>query len=208
VGYELDSIEKQCYTPNMRIKIGDMMFNNAKLGELILYVSQLCEKDRKFGATKLNKILFYCDFLSYLNYGKAITEDEYQAIEKGPAPKHLIPIREKLIEEEALAIKNANYYGFVQNRTVALRDPDLSLFTPQEIDLVNRIVHELCDHDGRSVSKLSHMFSGYMVASENEIIPYETALLDFDSPTEEMIKYGRSLENFAKSCLNKEYGDS
>lgn len=185
------------------------MLNDEKLSELIIYISQLCEEDRKFGATKLNKILFYSDFLSYLNLGEPITSDEYQALPKGPAPKHLIPIRNRLVEEKVLAIKEVNYYGKTQTRTIALRDANLDIFTPQEIDLVNKIVHELRDHDGREVSDLSHEFIGWKLAElANESIPYETALLSSAEPTEEEIEYGKSLEGFAKLCLNKNYDES
>ena len=34
-----------------------------KFRELILYIAQESEGDPNFGATKLNKILFFCDFL-------------------------------------------------------------------------------------------------------------------------------------------------
>jgi hypothetical protein len=36
-----------------------------KMKELILYISQKCADDTKFGATKLNKILYFSDFLAY-----------------------------------------------------------------------------------------------------------------------------------------------
>jgi hypothetical protein len=39
--------------------------DDEKLRELILYVSTLSKDDDNFGATKLNKLLFYADFLAY-----------------------------------------------------------------------------------------------------------------------------------------------
>ena len=35
-----------------------------KLKELVLVVAQLCADDRNFGAVKLNKLLFFADFLA------------------------------------------------------------------------------------------------------------------------------------------------
>ncbi len=44
-----------------------------KLRELVLYIADKCEEDRTFGAVKLNKILFYADFISFAEYGEPIT---------------------------------------------------------------------------------------------------------------------------------------
>ena len=49
-----------------------------KLSELILYISQKCATDPKFGAVKLNKILYLSDFLAFGNWGEPITGVEYQ----------------------------------------------------------------------------------------------------------------------------------
>src|SRR2546425_884388 len=67
-----------------------------KLAEMILHIAQLSEGDEPFGATKLNKILFYCDFLSYLYHGKPITGQEYQKLPNGPAPRRLVPVLQYL----------------------------------------------------------------------------------------------------------------
>jgi len=48
--------------------------DDTKLKELILLLARESEGDPHFGATKLNKELFYTDFLAYLNFGQAVTE--------------------------------------------------------------------------------------------------------------------------------------
>ena len=52
-----------------------------RMAELIVYIADLCQEDPTFGATKLNKILFYADFASYAKYGRPITGQEYQRLE-------------------------------------------------------------------------------------------------------------------------------
>src|SRR5262245_25543654 len=103
-------------------------FEKEKFRELILYIASQCEKDKSWNATKLNKILFYSDFIAFRTMGGAITGAEYFALEKGPAPKPLMPVREEMIEAGDLAIEKRT----VQHRPVALREPDYSLFTAQE----------------------------------------------------------------------------
>ena len=48
-------------------------YDERKLKELILYVADRCEADPTFGAIKLNKTLFYADFLAFASTGKPIT---------------------------------------------------------------------------------------------------------------------------------------
>ncbi len=43
--------------------------NEKKFAELILYVSQKSTFDSTFGSTKLNKILYFSDFLAYGKLG-------------------------------------------------------------------------------------------------------------------------------------------
>src|SRR3974390_2259391 len=107
----------------------------AKLAELILYISKMSQDDPRFGATKLNKILFFSDFSQYRKKRKAISDDTYQRLENGPAPKHLVPVRDRLITSKSLTMQKLSYYGKTQTRPVALREPDLSLFTAEEIAL-------------------------------------------------------------------------
>src|SRR5579884_3151713 len=114
----------------MATKIGD----EEKLGELILYISQKSAVDPKFGAIKLNKILYLSDFLAFGHWGKPITGVPYQHLPKGPAPKRLLPVRDELKSKGDLAIQELPLKsGNMQKRTVNLRDPNLSLFTGEEI---------------------------------------------------------------------------
>ena len=112
--------------------------NEEKLKELLVYVALCSEGDESFGAVKLNKLLFLSDFLAYLRLGNAITWAEYQALPNGPAPTRLVPIREELQSEGSIAERPENYFGYEKKRTLALRRPDLKLFSSEEIDIVGR----------------------------------------------------------------------
>ena len=110
--------------------------NEDKFRELVLYVSQKCAFDPTFGATKLNKILFYSDFFAFAKSGTAITGVEYQRLRNGPAPRKLLPIREQMIKEGILGMQEIPLKtGKVQKRTVSLRQPNLRIFTGDEIAL-------------------------------------------------------------------------
>src|SRR5438132_6872604 len=98
-----------------------------KLGELILYISQKCATDSKFGAVKLNKILYLSDFLAFGNWNEPITGVEYQHLRKGPAPRRLVPVRDTLRSQGDIAVQEIPLKsGNIQKRTVNLREPDLA----------------------------------------------------------------------------------
>jgi hypothetical protein len=163
----------------MKVKIEP---NANKMQELILYVCKQLENDPKFGATKLNKLLFFCDFLAYLKLGQAITEATYQKLEHGPAPKCLVPLREGMISNGIAAPQQTTYMGNPQNRLIALRDAELSVFNAKEVALIDSIICCFKDYNGKEMSDLSHKFSGWKLANLKEEIPYQVALVE--SPEE------------------------
>ena len=86
------------------------------LGELILYIAKRCEADPTFGAVKLNKLLWWSDFLFYARAGQPITGVEYQKLPAGPAPVQLVPVRNVLIEAGDAKIVRQRYHARMQMR--------------------------------------------------------------------------------------------
>ncbi len=178
--------------------------NDAKMKELILYVAAVSAMDEKFGAVKLNKLLFYADFLSYLKRGKSITGQEYFALDEGPAPKRLVPIREQMCDKGELAIQPSIYCGFPQNRIVGLRLPDYSKLDAEDIAIVNFIVGKFRDKNGTELSEESHKFAGWKSAhskGQKQIIPYSSVRFDVNGflgmelplLPEELVEHGKRL---------------
>lgn len=177
--------------------------NDTKLKELILFIALHSEGDKRFGATKLNKLLFFADFLAYLYLGKPITGHEYQALPKGPAPRYLMPIREAMEVDKDIAIQKIDFYGREQHKIFALREPDLSLFTAEEIELVHHIIEECWNKRANDISDDSHRFVGWALAGPGETIPYEVALVSTTDPTPADIAYAKELEPLALEYLTQ-----
>ncbi len=153
-----------------------------KLGELILYISQKCATDPKFGATKLNKILYLADFLSFGSWGEPITGVEYQHLRLGPAPRRLIPVRESLQSAGKLVVQSLPLRsGKQQTRTVNLTEPNLRLFSGREIALVDSVIEDLWDLDADESSEFSHRFVGWKMTKEGQNIPYGSIFIS-DEP--------------------------
>lgn len=159
--------------------------DEARFKELVLYICQKCATDPKFGATKLNKILYFADFMAYARFGKPITGFQYQREKNGPVPTRLVPIREQMIATGELALQPVKLVsGSVQKRLVNLREPKLELFTAQEISLVDSIIEELRGHTADEVSDLTHRMVGWQVVAPGENIPYETVFVSAEPLTE------------------------
>lgn len=156
--------------------------SDEKLKELILFIARRSEDDPKFGSVKLNKLLFFSDFAAYARLGTSITGQAYQKLANGPCPKRLIPVKEQLEQNRALAMQERSTYGHTQKRPIALRDADLSLFTGEEIAIVTEVVSALRTKNAKGISTLSHQFAGWELAADRELIPYQMALVKFRKP--------------------------
>jgi Protein of unknown function (DUF4065) len=171
-----------------------IVFDESKFKELVLYISERSENDVYFGATKLNKVLFFSDTLAYGYFGKPITGATYQALPKGPAPKKLLPVRAQMIRDKELTIKSERVGRFIQKRPTALREPDLSSFTAEEIALVNQVIDLLRDRTASESSHISHIESmGWRIADEGEEIPYASVFLSARKPTKWHFERGREV---------------
>jgi hypothetical protein len=167
--------------------------DDTKLRELILYLAKKCEGDLAFAKTKLCKLLFYSDFGAFVELGSSITGQPYVKLPNGPVPPRATRLLTKMEKAGELAMAKRSFHGHPQEKPMALREPDLSLFTGAEIALVDVVIDQLRDHNARGVSDLSHDFIGWQAAAMGEEIPYETALVDVSPATEDEIAYARQL---------------
>lgn len=154
-----------------------MARDHTKLKELILYIAGRCEGWGNWGATILNKILFFSDFMAYAKYGEPITDEDYFKLPKGPAPKYLVAAREQLVKSKDAVIQKKPTMRGIQDRLIPLRESELSYFKAEQIAIVDYVISELKNEDSDSVSGLSHTFYGWQTTKDKEIIPYNTVFL-------------------------------
>lgn len=191
---------------HMHVKI-TIPHSPTKMKELILHIATACAADEKCGAVKLNKILFYADFLAYYRRGKSITGQPYFAIKDGPAPQQFIPIRESMIEEKAIAIQKLEVgMASPMTRVVPLRPPNYSKLEAEDIAIVDFVISKLKSMNGAEVSAMSHRFKGWKAAFDNGAktkIPYASVLFDpagfwdikLPDLPETQVKHGHALWN-------------
>jgi Protein of unknown function (DUF4065) len=174
--------------------MAEIRYDKRKFSELLLYVADRCADDPGYGATKLNKLLFFCDFLAYAHLGQPISGAKYQKLRWGPAPTALLPVQQELEREGVVKIVERARIVYRQRLTLAQRPPDLSAFEPNEIELIDEVLDLFRHADAGTISDISHRVSaGWNLVEEGEEIPYETALISMDPPPAEAIEMGREV---------------
>jgi Protein of unknown function (DUF4065) len=152
-------------------------YDEQKFKELVLYLAEKSADDPSFGDTKLNKLLFFSDFLAYGIFGVPITGAAYQKLEFGPAPRRLLPARDELIDEGFASVVTRGR-AYQRKVTINRRPANTHLFSTNELDLIDEVVDLLRNHDASDVSALSHrLSSGWQLANMREDIPYDSIFL-------------------------------
>lgn len=162
-----------------------MATETRKFREPILCVAREAEEDPRCGATKLNKLLFYADFRAYRRLGRSISDHRYRKGEFGPVPSRVVPAVKRMVEQGECAWAARDYCGRELRKLIPLREPDLSVFSPEEIDLVRQVIDELWELNATEVSDLSHRFVGWKATEMGEEIPYATVFVGDPRPLSE-----------------------
>jgi hypothetical protein len=151
-----------------------MPYNGEKFKALVHYVCWKVDDPRQLGATKLNKILWFSDILTYLNFNAPVTGARYVKRQFGPVAVALLPVIEELKDRGKLAVRDAEYFGKPKMEYFALQAPDVSRFSPEEISLVDSVIHSVCEeHTAASISKLTHN-DAWEMADIGEDLPFFT----------------------------------
>jgi hypothetical protein len=153
-----------------------------RMRELIIYISDRSADDPKYGATKLNKILWWADFIAFKQRGKPITGEQYQRLPQGPCPVRLKPLRDTMIRDSEIVIRHQRVGVRTQHRIVPLRDADLTIFDGEDIAIVDAVIASLRDHGAVDVSVASHG-RAWNTRNDYDLIPYEAAFLSDEGVT-------------------------
>jgi hypothetical protein len=170
-------------------------FKEDKFKELVLYIAEKCMDDPAFGATKLNKILYFADFYAYGESGVPITGATYGKLPCGPAPRQLVSVREELSNTGDICIRKATYHGYPQERVIPIREANLDLFTAKEIALVDDIIQKLWGINAANISDYTHRLAGWRIAEDGDDIPYESVFLSDEGLTEDDTNRAKELIN-------------
>jgi transcriptional regulator with XRE-family HTH domain/uncharacterized phage-associated protein len=124
-----------------------------KLGMMVKYFAQQLQPF----TTKMNKLLFYADFLHYSRTGFSITGLTYIAITHGPVPKNYGGIYDRLFEAGFVALEEVDFNDFTGEKFMNQDgEPDMELFTPSERKAIVDVEQQLGKLKTNQIVDISH----------------------------------------------------
>lgn len=164
-----------------------------RLKQAILYVAKHCEKSMRFGAVKLNKIIWKADFDSFAARGIPVTGRPYKRQKLGPVPYEMPPVHRELEQAGMVSIRRVDLGdGMIEKRTVALQEPDLSVFSEEDIGFLDSSIRHYWNMTGAESSDESHGFA-WESRENGDYMEYETSLLSERRPKSHQMKRLESL---------------
>ena len=160
----------------------DLPGGQNRLCQMIIHVSARCANMPRFGLIKLNKILWKSDFDAFAARGKPVTGRAYQRLALGPAPREMKPVHREMMEEGLITLEVVDFGdGIKEQRTIPLVPADLSLFSPEDIEFVERSIRYYWDLTGMETNDDSHG-AAWLTRHNGDPMPYEAALLSDRRP--------------------------
>lgn len=145
--------------------------NFKKVAHFVMFFAQKVKPLK----TRMNKLMFYCDFLNFQRTGFSISGCNYRAIPFGPVPSHFHELFGILEAEKYISIEEEMFdHGGTGERFVSNMEFDPSLFTEEELESMNKVVEVFDDVRTRKIIELSHEEEGWVENHEKrELISYQ-----------------------------------
>jgi uncharacterized phage-associated protein len=122
-----------------------------KFANMVIYLIQAADFQ-----VRLNKLLFYSDFLSYKNSGYSISGCNYKAIQMGPVPNQYGTIFDYLKQSQYIDEKPIPYKNDYIEKLIPLKHFNKSLFTEKEINCLDSVIRKLKNKSKKEIVDLSH----------------------------------------------------
>jgi hypothetical protein len=165
-----------------------MKYDDRKMQELILYIADRQKGDGGYGRVKMAKLLFYSDFEAFARLGAPVTGATYIKRPQGPLAKEFLPAQSRLLAAQDLREDAVEVGPYTQYRLVALRDSNLEVFSPEEIAVVDEVIHTHEGWSGKEISDKSHEELVWDVPAMDSHIPYSAYLVSAEPADPELIE--------------------
>ena len=124
-----------------------------KIANMVLYFL----KDPYTYITRLNKYLFYTDFLNFRNTGYSISGLDYYAIQYGPVPSSYEMIYSILLRDEYIGYKNKfGKDGNEESKYTPLKKFNKDIFSRQETEMLENVYEKLRFEKTQKIIEMSH----------------------------------------------------
>lgn len=124
--------------------------------------------------TKLNKLLFYSDFLHFKEHGVGISGLSYKAIAFGPVPQRYSTVYDNVGGTDAEIVTFPN--GNAGKKIIGKEEFDPNLLSEHEMDVLERVYQRFKDCNAGDISTISHQEDAWIEnQAKMKIIRYDYA---------------------------------
>ena len=169
------SFERLVSHQHVDLTSGFKEYDLEKLKNTILY---LVKRQNGVLKTTLNKLLWYCDFLHFKETLVSITGTQYVRLIYGQVPDNYDLITD-IMQREGSLDKNEIPFdttrGVVGEQFTALAEPQESMFSEQEIEVMNFVADKFRGYTAKRITEMAHRETAYKKTKDHGIISYEYA---------------------------------
>jgi len=142
-----------------------------RLNNLLVYILNRCGET---WYTKMNKLLFYIDFLAYRETGMAISGLAYRAIDFGPVPQRWEKLYSEFDQITILPKMIGEYEGIVMTTASTA---DMTLFSEHEKEVIDTVIDSFMTASSKELTQISHQESLWIDNySMHKMIPFSGAV--------------------------------
>lgn len=149
--------------------------NFEKFTEMIVYFSEQMKPFK----TKMNKLLFYADFLMFKQSCFSISGVRYKAIDMGPVPNNFQSIFEYLANKDQIDIYTTEFpNGYIGEQFKSRKDRPFNtdLFTENELRVLEKVATVFNSTSTSDIIELSHLEEAWKKNEKDKsVISYEYA---------------------------------
>jgi hypothetical protein len=147
-----------------------MASNIERMADVAHYVIARTEPS-ELGYVKLNKILWYADLEHYRRHGESLTGlEHYTRMPQGPMSKDISRAVRFLEKQGRVTERPVKVIDYTRRELIWLKEPDLSKFTAEQIDLLNRLIDLIAPLTADEVSKMTHSDALWNELKNNDVM--------------------------------------
>lgn len=168
---QFNNILERLLSKNISELTGFVKFDLEKTKNMILLILEF----QNTFATKINKLLWYMDFLHFNNYSVSIAGNAYFHYPYGPVPDGYELILGMMQEEGLMEKEGILRHEAIQELLKPKVSFDKKIFSAEELKTMRFVLEKFKDFSCSEISEYSHKETAYLQTEPGETISYSLA---------------------------------
>lgn len=144
------------------------------INKLFSAIQFMCLNGGEF-KTKINKLLFYADFLHFKEFGSSITGTQYARLPHGPVIDNYEIYLGIMVHKQRVSVVEKQFGEIIGEKIVANEQPSLDVFKTEEIETLAKVKGYFEGFTATKISDRSHQEKGYLETDNSQPISYRYA---------------------------------